>query len=161
MIVSMFQSIESVDDSCFVEVGDVVEERPDQCGVEDCTLPRLAGETLCIEHERTSHIEALTAEVEERYAEERAVRAAGQDGWRQVDVHGSIAREIVGELKKADQPLGKLRLHIEISHDAIMAYSLALVEAKLATFVRLWPEPVLSAVVEDRPSFNRILNLGE
>jgi hypothetical protein len=71
--------------------------RRNQCGVELCTEPTANGKPYCLDHlDLVQRADALISEVNARQREIEAVLAAGPEGWRRVDVAGSVAQDILG-----------------------------------------------------------------
>lgn len=100
------------------------------CGVEHCGELAHGGKSYCGDHmDLIPKADAIMAEVDARRREIDAVLSAGPDGWKRVNVDGSIAREIVETLKLfGAQPMPKLTKIVSLKRDIVVPYVKALVE---------------------------------
>lgn len=100
------------------------------CGVENCGGVTTNGKPYCLEHmDLVKRADAIMEEVESRRREIQAVLDAGPEGWRRVDVNGSIAREIVEVVNLfGAQPVPKLTKIVQLKRDIVAPYVKALVE---------------------------------
>lgn len=105
--------------------------RRGECCVEGCKEQTTEHKSYCIDHiAQAPHATAIAGYLIARELEE--TRAAGRNGWKYVDVHGSRAREIVNYLTHhGAQSPKRLAVNIEISPAALDAYLVAMERAKI------------------------------
>lgn len=99
------------------------------CGVENCGAPTKNGKPYCLDHmDLVQRADAIMVEVEARRREVNAVLDAGAEGWRRVDIDGSIAKEIVEVVKLfGAQPMPSLTKIVQLKRDIVAPYVKALV----------------------------------
>ncbi len=100
------------------------------CGVEHCGALAHGGKPYCGDHmDLIPKADAIMEEVDARRQEIDAVLSAGPEGWKRVNVDGSIAREIVEVVKLfGAQPMPKLTKIVSLKRDIVKPYVKALVE---------------------------------
>lgn len=100
------------------------------CGVEHCGALAHGGKPYCGDHmDLIPKADAIMVEVDARREEINAVLSAGPEGWKRVNVDGSIAREIVEVVKLfGAQPMPKLTKIVSLKRDIVVPYVKALVE---------------------------------
>lgn len=100
------------------------------CGVEHCGAITYGGKPYCCDHmDLVARADAIMDEVDTRRREIDSVLSAGPEGWKRVNVDGSIAREIVEAVKLfGAQPMPKLTKILSLKRDIVQPYVKALVE---------------------------------
>lgn len=99
------------------------------CGVENCGGTTTNGKPYCLEHmDLIKRADAIMEEVDARRREIESVLAAGPEGWRRVNVDGSIAREIVEVVNLfGAQTVPRLTKIVQLKRDIVAPYVKALV----------------------------------
>jgi hypothetical protein len=103
------------------------------CGVENCLDAPTKGKPYCSEHlELVERADALIAEVRARETEIHAVLSAGPEGWRRVDVNGSVAKDILGVIEVyGPKPLRDIGRLAQLKAAIVVPYIQALRAANL------------------------------
>ena len=99
------------------------------CGVENCGALTTKGKPYCVDHmDLVQRADAIMGEVEARRNEIEFVLAGGPEGWKRVNVDGSIAREI-GEVVRmfGPQTMPRLTKMVSLRRDVVSPYVRALV----------------------------------
>ena len=103
-----------------------------RCNVEYCEKTTRNGKRFCVDHLEFASVtvDNLAAKLAEREAEIRRVLEAGQDGWRFVDLGGSVAGDIVGSVKTHGTQLVKhIGRHVGLKGCVVQHYVKALVSS--------------------------------
>ena len=99
------------------------------CGVENCGAITTKGKPYCVDHmELVQRADAIMGEVDARRREIEDVLGGGPEGWKKVNIDGSVAREIVEVVRMfGAQTMPKLTKIVQLKRDIVAPYVRALV----------------------------------